>query len=364
MTDRTASGLPGLDASAVQAWMVEHIPGVVPPLRFTLISGGHSNITYTARDRSYRRYVVRRPPLGHRSGNAHDMSREFKVISALEGTAVPVPRALGLCGDQTVNGHPFYVMEHVEGSVVDNPIHADQGLPTVALRRQASEQIVDVLADLHRVDIDAVGLGDAARRDGFLDRQLRRMHAVWEQTKTRDLPLIDKVHARLVKGAPAQRYTGIVHSDYRFGNVILNSAGDLVAVLDWELWTLGDVLADVGFVLNNWYEPGDAAPQVWMEVPPTTAGGFASRDDVIERYATRTGFDVSDIEYYRAFQHWKVAIIAEGVKRRYEEATMATSEVDFGHLDRRVVDLATLADHHLWVARHGDASHSDAWRLH
>jgi aminoglycoside phosphotransferase (APT) family kinase protein len=279
------------------------------------------------------------------------MAREHQVIAALAPTVVPVPAALALCEDESVNGSPFYVMGHVDGHVVENPTVAATALATTALRQRASEQIIDVLADLHRVDVDAVGLGAAAKRESFLDRQLRRMQSVWSQTKTRELPLLDDVHARLVAAMPPQRYTGIVHSDYRLGNVIIDSDGTLAAVLDWELWTLGDVLADVGFILNNWYEPGDTAPQVWMEVPPTTAGGFASRRDVLDRYATRTGFDLSDIEYYRAFGHWKVAILAEGVKRRYETATMATSDVDFTHLARRVVDLLDLADHHLSLVR-------------
>lgn len=349
MTDAAVGDLPGLDAGAVAAWMVQHVPGVVAPVHFGLIGGGHSNLTYLAEDAEGRRRVVRRPPLGRHSGNAHDMGREHRVLSALFPTAIPVAEPLALCTDESINGCAFYVMDHVEGVVVDNPAVAADALPTPSSRSRASEQIVDVLGDLHRVDIDDVGLGDAARREAFLDRQLRRMYAVWERTKTRELPLVDELHARLVAAAPAQRHTGIVHSDYRFGNVILGRDGDLRAVLDWELWTLGDVLADVGFLLNNWYEPHDDAPQVWMEVPPTMAGGFASRDDVVSRYAQRTGFDLEDIEYYRAFQHWKVAILAEGVKRRYETATMATSNVDFDHLARRVVDLAALADQHLSV---------------
>jgi aminoglycoside phosphotransferase (APT) family kinase protein len=279
------------------------------------------------------------------------MAREHQVIAGLASTVVPVPAALALCDDEAVNGSPFYVMGHVDGHVVENPTVAAAALPTAALRQRASEQIVDVLADLHRVDVDAVGLAAAAKRESFLDRQLRRMQSVWQQTKTRELPLLDDVHARLVSAMPAQRYTGIVHSDYRLGNVIIDSDGTLVAVLDWELWTLGDVLADVGFILNNWYQPGDTEPQVWMEVPPTMAGGFSSRRDVVERYASRTGFDLSDIEYYRAFSHWKVAILAEGVKRRYESASMATSDVDFAHLARRVVDLLDLADHHLSLVK-------------
>ncbi len=279
------------------------------------------------------------------------MGREFRVLEALVLTTVPVPVPLALCEDGSVNGQPFYVMEHVDGAVVDNPSEADRALPSHDLRRVASEQIVDVLADLHHVDIDEVGLGQAGRREDFLERQLKRMHGVWEQTKTRELPLVDAIHVRLAAGVPPQRHTGIVHSDYRFGNVLIDGRGHLTAVLDWELWALGDVLSDVGFLLNNWYEPDDQDPQIWMEVPPTMAPGFLTREEVAQRYADRTGFDLADIEFYRAFQYWKVAILAEGVKRRYDTGVMAMDDVDFAHLARRVVDLADLADEHLRLAR-------------
>jgi aminoglycoside phosphotransferase (APT) family kinase protein len=250
-----------------------------------------------------------------------------------------------------VNGQPFYVMELVDGAVVDNPETADRVLPTHQLRRTASKQVVDVLADLHRVDVDEIGLGESGRRAQFLERQLARMHGVWVQTKTRELALVDAVHARLVADVPPQRHTGIVHSDFRFGNVILDGSGHVVAVLDWELWALGDVLCDVGFLLNNWYEPDDEDPQIWMEVPPTMAPGFLARAEVATRYAKRTGFDLSEIEYYRAFQYWKVAILAEGVKRRYEAGSMAASDVDIAHLSRRVIDLLDLAAAHLGLTR-------------
>ncbi len=341
--------LPGVDVVAVERWMLANVADLVAPISFSLISGGHSNLTFVAEDATGRRCVLRRPPLGSGSSRAHDMGREHRVMAALATTAVPVPRMLGLCTDETVNERPFYVMDHVDGRVIANPGEADQFLDSSA-RQRASESIVDVLAELHGTDVDAIGLGDAAKRERFLERQLARMHSVWKQNQTRELPMIDDIHARLVAAQPAQRYTGIVHSDYRFGNVMISPSGAMLAVLDWELWTLGDVLADVGFLLNNWYEPAESMPLVWMEIPPTMAGGFASRHDVIDRYAARTGFDLSDIEYYRAFQHWKVAILAEGVKRRYESAQMANTDVDFAHLARRVIDLAEQARHHLSLA--------------
>jgi aminoglycoside phosphotransferase (APT) family kinase protein len=340
------SDLRGLDQAAVSAWLAGNVAGLEPPLSFSVIAGGHSNITYCATDATGAEYVVRRGPRGRAGGGAHDMAREHRVISALAATDVPVPDALALCADVTIDGGPFFVMSRVEGSVLDNVHAADQHLPLRATRQRAGAQVVDVLARLHAVDIDAVGLGDAARRDGFLARQLRRFRSVWEQTATRDLPVMSTLADRLVELAPPQRYTGVVHGDYRIGNVMVDTEGTLVAVLDWELWTLGDVLADLGFLLNNWYEPADTIPQVFMEVAPTVTGEFGTRAEVLERYVRSTGFDVSAIDYYRGFQHWRMAVLAEGVKRRYETTSRAT-DVDFAHLDQRVVDLADLAQHHL-----------------
>ncbi len=184
---------------------------------------------------------------------------------------MPVPRALAICDDESVNDASFYVMDRVEGAVVDNPRAADAHLPNREARRRAGAQVVDVLAAMHGVDVDAAGLGDTARRSGFLDRQLRRFRSMWEQNATRELPAMTRLADRLLELAPSQRYTGIVHGDYRIGNVMLDAVGTVVAVLDWELWTLGDQLADLGYLLNGWYEPDDPSPLVFMEVPPTVS---------------------------------------------------------------------------------------------
>jgi aminoglycoside phosphotransferase (APT) family kinase protein len=342
-----SADLRGLDVGAVNAWMDAHVPGCVGPVVFSLIAGGHSNLTYGAVDAVGHRYVLRRGPLGRSGGGAHDMSREHRVIAALGGTSVPAPLALALCDDETVNGASFYVMSRVDGAVIDNTAAADEHLPAISARRRAGEQIIDVMADMHRVDVDAVGLGGAARRDEFLLRQIKRFGEMWQRNATRDLPVVDSLAVRLAHLAPPQRYTGIVHGDYRLGNVMVDADGTLTAVLDWELWTLGDPLADLGFVLNNWYEPNDPTPLIFIEMPPTVTGHFGSRADVIERYAARTGFDVSAVDYYRGFQHWRMAVLAEGVKKRYETAQLVNTSVDMAHLDRRVIDLVELADLHL-----------------
>ena len=345
MSDTDA--LPGIDHAPVEAWITAHVAGLTPPLKFSLISGGHSNITYFVDDSAGWGAVLRRPPLGSKGGNAHNMAREYMVIAALAGSPVPVPAALALCEDEAVNGSPFYVMGRCAGRVVENPETVAEFFPSLSSRRRAGEQIVDVMAAMHMVDIDSVGLGDAARREGFLDRQLKRLTGVWEQNKTRELPVMETLRERLVALKPEQLATGIVHSDYRMGNVMFTADGTLSGVLDWELWTLGDPLADLAFLLNNWDEPDDDAPQVLMQLPPTRAPRFPTRAEVLARYAAATGFDVSGIEYYRAFQHWKIAIIAEGVKRRYEQGNMANQDVDFEHLSNRVVTMAELATAHL-----------------
>ncbi len=337
----------GLAVMAVGDWLAANVAGSVAPFRFDLITGGHSNLTYLVTDADGARFVLRRPPLGEAGGRAHDVGREYDVIAALRPTAVPVPDALGVCRDEAVNGSAFYVMAHIDAHVIDNPEEAERCFPDAAVRRHAGDQIVDVMADMHRVDVDAVDLGRFARREQFLERQISRYVKVWNANKTRELPVMDDLARRLTDAMPPQRYTGIVHSDYRLGNVMIDDAGDLVAVLDWELWTLGDVLADVGFLLNNWNLPDDSIPLVWMEVPPTVAGGFPTRADLLERYARTTGFDVGAVEYYQAFQYWKVAALAEGVKRRYESQQMGQADVDFAHLDQRVIDLTTLAGDHL-----------------
>ncbi len=348
---RELGELRGLDQAAVGAWLVGNVEGCTPPVTFSLIAGGHSNLTYGAVDAAGRQMVVRRGPLGRSGGGAHDMGREHRIISALAGTPVPVPAALAMCSDEAVNGSPFYVMGRVDGMAMDNERSADEHLPDPVARRRAGEQVIDVMADMHRVDVDAVGLGEAARREDFVARQLARFTKMWEVNKTRELPAMATLAERLAAAAPAQRYTGIVHGDYRIGNVMVDRTGTLVAVLDWELWTLGDVLADLGFVLNNWYEPDDPTPLVFIERPPTVSGDFGTRAEVLERYAARTGFDVAEVEYYRAFQHWRMAVLAEGVKKRYDTAQMANSDVDFARLERRVLDLADLAHVHLAAYR-------------
>jgi aminoglycoside phosphotransferase (APT) family kinase protein len=250
------------------------------------------------------------------------MAREHKIIAAVNKTPVPVPPALGVCTDETVNGAPFYVMGYVAGVVLDSVDKAEQ-LP-FELRQPASDHLIDVLADLHDVDIDAVGLGDLAKREGYIERQVRRWTSQWENSKTRELPAIDEVAALLRTHMPEQRGSTIAHGDYRFGNCLTDvRAGKIVAVLDWELCTLGDPLADVGYMGVYWY---DGNPSNLRANDPTSAGGFPSYPDLIERYAKRTGRDLSGIGYYVAFSCWRLAVISEGVYNRYLHGAMGDQD--------------------------------------
>lgn len=314
----------GIDLEPVTAWLAAHVEGATPPFSFRMITGGHSNLTYAVTDSGGRQFVLRRPPLGAVLATAHDMAREHRIIAAVAHTAVPVPRAVALCTDTSVNGAPFYVMNFVDGHVLEEPANVEQVLPDPARRRELSESVVDALAALHAADVDAIGLGDLARRAAYLDRQLKRWRGQWEKSKTRELATMEEVYEALVAGKPEQRYTGIVHGDYRLGNMLSRADGTIAAVLDWELCTLGDVLADVGYLLNNWAEPGEDA----VRMIPTAAGGFLRREEMVRRYAEKTGFAVNDIEYYRAFQYWRLAAIVEGVASRYLQGVMGDPGAD------------------------------------
>lgn len=312
----------GIDVDTVSAWLVDHVDGARAPFSFELIAGGRSNLTYRVTDAKGTRFVLRRPPLGHVLATAHDMAREFRIIAAVGSTRVPVPRALGLCTDESVNGADFYVMGFVDGVVLDSADKA-ASLP-VDLRPAAAHHLIDVLAELHAVDVDVVGLGDLARRDGYIERQLKRWSTQWENSKTRDLPEIDEVVRRLSSHLPRQQGVVIAHGDFRFGNCLTDvSSGRIAAVLDWELCTLGDPLADLGYLGVYW---SDGPSNALRANDPTPAGGFPPYRDLVERYADITGRDVSAVDYYVAFSCWRLAVISEGVYARYLHGAMGRQE--------------------------------------
>jgi aminoglycoside phosphotransferase (APT) family kinase protein len=318
----------GLDIAKVGAWLEANVDGAVAPFTAELIGGGRSNLTFAVTGADGRRIVVRRPPLGHVLATAHDMGREHRIIAALGPTPVPVPAAFGLCTDETVNGAPFYVMELVEGDVLDTPEKGRRLEP--AVRAAASHHLIDVLADLHAVDIDDVGLGDLARRHGYIERQLKRWTTQWANSKTRELPAIDEVAARLAARVPPEHEVVIAHGDYRFGNCLTDTAtGRIAAVLDWELCTLGDPLADVGYLAVYWTDPGTPGRR---HNDPSGTPGFPTYAELLERYAARTGRDVSAIDFYVAFASWRLAVISEGVYARYLHGAMGNQGIGAAEL--------------------------------
>ena len=314
------SSIEGIDEVGVASWFAAQIAGAVPPFRYELIAGGHSNLTFRVQDDNGNVYVLRRPPLGQVLATAHDMEREHRVVSAVGQTAVPVPATLGVCEDVEVNGAPFYVMAYVEGAVLHSDIEA--ALITPKDRMNLSREVVEVLAELHSVEPDEIGLGDLAKREEYLSRQLRRWSRQWEQSKTRELDTMEEVQRLLEQHMPTQIGSTIVHGDYRLGNMLVDS-GSIRAVLDWELCTLGDPLADVGYLLNNWVDP-DETPA--GSSAPTLAGGFATRDQLLEWYERASGRDISQVGYYRAFSYWRLAAIVEGVLNRYLQGAMGNQE--------------------------------------
>jgi aminoglycoside phosphotransferase (APT) family kinase protein len=341
--DLVDGGVEGIDAEGVTKWFASHVRGSEPPLSFTLIAGGRSNLTYRVADSAGHVFALRRPPLSHVLPTAHDMAREYRVITALGPTTVPVPATFGLCEDTEVNGQPFYVMEFVDGHIIRDAPAARAELDDEA-RRRAGESLADTLAALHAVDVDAVGLGDFAKRDGYIDRQLRRWYEQFRNSQVEGLDtatIIGDVHERLASQVPPQIGASIVHGDYRLDNTVLGPDGDVRAVLDWEICTLGDPLADVGLLMVYWTDPGDEAALIG--VSPTTVPGFPDRAAMRSRYAAASGRDLRHLDFYVAFGYWKLACIVQGVYARYVGGAAAgdRSSVDeFGHSVVRLAEMA------------------------
>jgi aminoglycoside phosphotransferase (APT) family kinase protein len=335
---------PGIDADAVTEWLRARVEQLTPPLRFELIAGGHSNLTFRVFDADGRRWVLRRPPLKQVLATAHDMGREHRIIAALQDTPVPVPPLVGLSPDDSVNGAPFYVMGFVDGLILRDIPAAEQ--LTVEQRAAAGSSLLDTLAAIHAVDIDTVGLGDLGKREDYLARQLRRWYGQFEKSKLREIPVVDEVHEELVRRMPAQTEATIVHGDYRLDNCLVDPDRGVVAVLDWELCTLGDPLADVGIMIV--YSP-DAEEARRTGLPSATSlEGFPDRRQMRDRYAERSGRDLRDIDYYIAFGYWKLACIVEGVYARYVGGAMGVSDPSsFEYLGQQVVLTAERARHQL-----------------
>jgi len=310
-----AETLPGVDLERLRPWFAAHVEGATDAaLHASLISGGRSNLTYAIGDGTHE-WVLRRPPLGHVLPTAHDMVREHTVLAALAGTAVPVPRTLAFCADEAVNDAPFYVMEKVDGMILRTPAELAALTPSDA--RRCSEGLIDVLVAIHAVDYHAAGLDEFGHPDGYLERQVRRWGEQWERSKSRELPAIEELARRLRAALPTSPSPTIVHGDYRLDNTMLaaDDPGRIIAVLDWEMATLGDPLSDLGLFLVYWgRDQGNLAGSDPSMGPDA---GFLTREEVAQRYAEKSGRDVSQLDFYEMLASYKLAIILEGIHARF-----------------------------------------------
>ncbi len=307
----------GIAVEAVSTWLEASIEDFTGPYTFDLVAGGRSNLTFRVTDAKGRALALRRPPVSHVLPTAHDMVREFTILNALQGTGVPVPTTFGLCLDGEVNERPFYVMEFVDGHILRDAATATSAF-SEKQRSTIGPNLAATLAGLHRVDVDAIGLGDLARKDAYIERQLKRWRGQYDQMQVEGVShdgLIEAVGDALAATIPPQQAVSIVHGDYRLDNVVLNDAGEVAAILDWEICTLGDPLADIGLLMVYWSEAGDASAAL-LGVSPTMAPGFSPRAEVLETYGKESGYDLSRVAYYQAFGYWKLACILQGVFAR------------------------------------------------
>ncbi|WP_343601116.1 phosphotransferase family protein [Mycobacterium sp.] len=303
----------GVDPAAVAGWMAQLGIGFAGPLRFERIGLGQSNLTYLVRDAGDGRWVLRRPPLGHLLASAHDVAREARILSALGDTAVPTPRVYGLTRAAGSDGVPLLLMEFVDGLVLDRMPVVESLTPQH--RRRIGLSLPTTLAQIHAVDIAAVGLADLASHKPYAQRQLKRWAGQWELSKTRELPALDDLTRRLTAAAPQHQELTLVHGDFHLRNVITSPAtGEVVAVLDWELSTLGDPLADMGSLLAYWPQAGEE--DIAGEFAAAALDGFPDRDEMARVYLAETGRDAATLKYWHALGLWKIAVIAEGVMRR------------------------------------------------
>ncbi|MFG1920522.1 phosphotransferase family protein [Cryptosporangium sp. NPDC048952] len=306
------TSVPGVEVSALEAHLQAELPGLLGgPLSVELVAGGRSNLTYLLGD-GVGHWVLRRPPLGHVLETAHDMGREYRLLSALHPTDVPVPEPL-LLGDAEVIGAPFYVMTFADGEVLRTREQLES-FDAVAATAVA-DGLIDVLARLHRLDPAAVGLGDLGRPVGYLERQLRRWGRQLDASRTRELPELDRLHERLAAKLPAHQGAAIVHGDYRLDNVVVDpGTGAIGAVLDWEMATLGDPLTDLGSTVMWW--DGMRGLDIPVASLPGDIAAFPSGTRLIEGYQKLTGADLTDLPWYLGFAHYKMAAIFEGIHYR------------------------------------------------
>jgi aminoglycoside phosphotransferase (APT) family kinase protein len=308
--------------------MRDNVPALTPPFIWTRLEGGHSNLTYRIDDAGGKSAVIRRPPQGILLPKAHDMSREWSLISALGPTPVPVPEAFGFCEDTEVTGAWFYIMGLVDARPLYTAEDTRVWVPEER-RKTLAYSFFDVLAELHSLDPDEIGLGELGKKENYVGRQLKTWYRSWNasmEAAQLDDPRAHDLQQYFLENIPEQGMARVVHGDYGLHNVLVGADSILSAVVDWEISTLGDPLADLAYALIPWPQPGDDIPA--NPEAGTGAGGFPTRDELARRYADRTGRDLSMLDYYVGFNHWKTAAIVHGVYARYLEGKKDSADVD------------------------------------
>lgn len=330
----------GYDVAAVEAWVDQNVPALTTPFTWTRLEGGHSNLTYRIDSADAatggRSAVIRRPPMGQLLPKAHDMGREWACISALWPTPVPVAEPLAFCESPDVTGAHFYIMGLVDGKALYNVEDVESWVAEPD-RQTMAESWIDTLAALHSLDPDEIGLTDLGRKEDYVLRQIKTWYRSWTasiEAAEIDNERINEMHDYLVDTVPAQGPATLVHGDYGTHNVMIGRDARIAAVVDWEIATLGDPLADFAYSLNAWVQPGD--PLLDNADSPTLAPGFPDRAFIIDRYATKTGRDLSDLDYYQAFNRFKTACILHGVYARYKNGQKAIEPDELAELRLRV----------------------------
>jgi aminoglycoside phosphotransferase (APT) family kinase protein len=328
------------DQVRVEAWLKQHVPGLQGKLEALQFPGGHANLTYLVRF-GERELVVRRPPLGPVAPKSHDMAREYKVLSKLADHFAPAPHAYAFCDDESVMGAPFVVMERRRGVVVRGIFPAEfERFPDV--RRRMSEGLIDAMADFHDVDYQAIGLADLGRPEGYVTRQVEGWYGRWERAKNVELPEFEALHEWLAAELPVSPGASLVHNDLKFDNAMLDpeDPGRVVAILDWDMTTLGDPLIDLGTLLGYWAQADDP-PERGATAAITAQPGFPTRAEITRRYAERRGIDAAHIPWYEAFALWKTAVVLQQIYIRFVRGQ--TQDARFEALGGRVPVLVRLA---------------------
>ena len=338
----------GYDVEAVEAWIAGNVKGLTPPLTWTRLQGGHSNLTYRIDDGEGRAAVIRRPPQGELLPKAHDMSREWALISALGSTGVPVAPAMAFCENPEITGAWFYVMGLIDGRPLYSAQETEGRIPRDE-RQTLAWSFVDVLADLHKLDPDEIGLSDLGKKEDYVGRQLRTWFRSWTSSiidAEYDDPRAHEIRDYLAGNIPDQGPAKVVHGDYGLHNCLVGANYKVVAVVDWEISTLGDPLADLGYALNAWAEPGEG-----REGAATALSGFPTRAELAARYEEQSGRDLSKLNYYIGFNWWKTACIIHGVYARYRAGKKSTEGVDMGDFRSRIGEALNASEKALTTLR-------------